>query len=170
MWKKWITSKGGQSGCQTHLWPFFTHPFLLWLSKCKFTAVYQWPSLSNGRCAALSLSFILVKLVLSCQLNTYCSCSIHSQPWHDFFKGYNTEWMMGDCSLDVSSHWTPMSSNDRKDSPHSGLSFTWILNEGWGTDSLLTFTPSTLERLSGHTGCDEWLHSDILSWLVQKTE
>jgi len=52
----------------------------------------------------------------------------------------------------------------------SRLSLTWILNEGWGTDSLPTFTPSTLERLSGNAGYEEWLHSDIHSWLVEKTE
>ena len=51
-----FTLKGGQNSCQTCLWLFFTHLFPLWLSKCKFTAVDWWLSLSNGRCAALLVS------------------------------------------------------------------------------------------------------------------
>jgi hypothetical protein len=41
-----------------------------------------------------------------------------------FFEGYYTECMMLDYSLEVSSHSTSISGNDRADSPISRLDFT----------------------------------------------
>ena len=38
-----------------------------------------------------------------------------------------------------------------------------------GTDSLPSFTASTLDRFSAQTHCDEWMDSDTESWF-EKTE
>jgi hypothetical protein len=72
--------------------------------------------------STLTLSFtfisnlVFLEPVQSCEISSYRSRLNHSQPSLPFFEGYNTEWMMVDCSLEVSSHSTPMSGSDRTDS------------------------------------------------------
>ena len=110
--------------------------------------------LATGLCLSTlhnTLSSVFCCLLESCM-------SITGRSWHVLcvsivnfgmmsFKALtlNTEWAMSYLVFEVSSYWTPIPGNDRKDPPDSWLCFIWKLNERRKMEG------HPLERLWGKT-------------------